>query len=86
MRRARTWTSVRVHDAIGRGVSLYLAELERLRDIVAAAAEPGPPLLFLLDEVLHGTNSADRRTATQAVLERLAARAPGCARRRDSGG
>jgi hypothetical protein len=31
------------------------------------------PVLYLLDEVLHGTNSQDRRAATRAVLARLAA-------------
>jgi DNA mismatch repair ATPase MutS len=74
-RRARVRTSIHVQDALGEGVSLYLAELRRLKAVVDAAALPGhaEPVLYLLDEVLHGTNSADRRTATRAVLARLSA-------------
>ena len=72
-RRARVRTSIHVQDALGEGVSLYLAELRRLKEVVdaAAARDGGAPVLYLLDEVLHGTNSADRRTATRAVLARL---------------
>jgi hypothetical protein len=84
-RPVRVRTSVRVHDALDAGVSLFLAELRRLRDVVAAAdgtadgagdgrTGRGAPVLFLFDEVLHGTNSHDRREATRAVLARLAAR------------
>jgi DNA mismatch repair ATPase MutS len=73
-RRARVRTSVRVHDELAAGVSLFLAELRRLKGIVDDAALPaGTPVLYLLDEVLHGTNSDDRRVATRAVLARLAA-------------
>jgi DNA mismatch repair ATPase MutS len=72
VRRVRVATSIGIRDALGEGVSLFLAELRRLQAIVAAAAEPeAPPVLYLLDEVLHGTNSRDRRTATRAVLAHL---------------
>ncbi|HZF66814.1 MAG TPA: hypothetical protein VEZ47_02130, partial [Gemmatirosa sp.] len=76
-RRVRVRTSVQVHDALEAGVSLFLAELQRIKAIVDdAAAPPGAstdaPVLYLLDEVLHGTNSHDRRAATRAVLARLA--------------
>jgi DNA mismatch repair ATPase MutS len=80
-RPVRVRTSVRVHDALEAGVSLFLAELRRLRDVVAASdgtaderSGSAAPVLFLFDEVLHGTNSHDRREATRAVLARLAAR------------
>lgn len=78
--RAMTWramrvrTSIHVRDALNEGVSLFLAELRRLQSIVRAAEEPAAretPVLALLDEVLHGTNSRDRRTATRAILARL---------------
>ena len=72
MRRARVRTSVRIEDDLGAGVSLFLAEVSRLRDIVADAEQSGSvPVLFLLDEILHGTNAADRRFASQVVLRRL---------------
>ncbi len=71
LRRARVRSSVRVEDALGSGVSLFLAEVTRLRDIVRDAESGGSPVLFLFDEILHGTNAADRRYASQVVLRRL---------------
>jgi DNA mismatch repair ATPase MutS len=63
---------VRVEDDLSRGVSLFLAEVTRLRDVVREAeAEGAPPVLFLFDEVLHGTNAGDRRIATRTVLAAL---------------
>ena len=71
MRRCRVRTSVRIQDDLAAGVSLFLAEATRLRDIVVDARAGEPPVFFLLDEILHGTNAADRRTATQLVLGHL---------------
>jgi hypothetical protein len=72
LRRCRVRTSVRVEDDLARGVSLFLAEVTRLRDVVRDAEAPGgPPVLYLFDEVLHGTNAADRRVATRTVLAAL---------------
>ncbi len=53
-----------------------MAELQRLKDIVdaadrAAATPSGPALLFLLDEILHGTNTAERQVAARLVVLRL---------------
>lgn len=74
LRRARVRTSVRVSDDLSGGVSLFLAEVRRLRDIVSDAEMPDrPPVLYLLDEILHGTNNADRRLTTRDVLARLSA-------------
>jgi DNA mismatch repair ATPase MutS len=66
-------TSIRLADSLERGVSLFMAELRRLKEIVdAARVEPRDrPLLYLLDEILHGTNSAERRIAARAVLGHL---------------
>jgi DNA mismatch repair ATPase MutS len=38
---------------------------------VQAAEEDGPPVLYLLDEILHGTNTAERRIAARAVIRHL---------------
>jgi DNA mismatch repair ATPase MutS len=71
------WTSMRVQDSIEIGVSLFMAELRRLRQIVdsaRAAASQGRgarPVLYLLDEVLHGTNTAERRIAVRTVVGQL---------------
>jgi hypothetical protein len=74
IRRSRVRTTVRVEDDLGAGVSLFLAEVSRLRDVVADAGAPHEvPVLFLLDEILHGTNAEDRRQATRLVLARLLA-------------
>jgi hypothetical protein len=68
-------TSIRVQDSLARGVSYFMAELERLKQIVDAAervaSEPDVTLLFLLDEILHGTNTAERRIAARRVMRHL---------------
>jgi hypothetical protein len=78
---AEVWTSIRIEDSLERGMSLFMAELERIARVVEAArgaGAAGRPFVFLLDEILHGTNSAERRTAARTVLSHLvAARALG---------
>ena len=65
--------SIAVHDSLQDGVSRFLAELLALRAVLdTGSAEE--PLLFLLDEVLQGTNSNDRRLAAQALVRELAQR------------
>jgi DNA mismatch repair ATPase MutS len=63
------WCTMRVRDSLEGGVSYFLAELQRLKQVVDAAQ--AGPVLFLLDEVLQGTNSAERRTAARIVLSQL---------------
>jgi DNA mismatch repair ATPase MutS len=46
-------------------------EVKRLRAVVDALDDPGPTLLFLLDEVLHGTNSRERNIGAKAVVRHL---------------
>ncbi|MDP2957772.1 MAG: MutS family DNA mismatch repair protein [Longimicrobiales bacterium] len=70
----RVHTSMRVDDSLAEGVSLFMAELLRIRSIVEAADAVGPPVLYLLDEVLHGTNTAERQVAARAVIRHLLAR------------
>jgi hypothetical protein len=65
-------SSIRIRDSLERGVSLFMAELERLKGVVDAAdAGSKRRVLFLLDEILHGTNTAERRIAARRVLEHL---------------
>jgi hypothetical protein len=68
-------TSIRVQDSLARGVSYFMAELERLKQIVDAAesvrADGAATQLFLLDEILHGTNTAERRIAATRVIRHL---------------
>jgi DNA mismatch repair ATPase MutS len=66
------WTSVRVQDSLERGVSFFLAELQRLKLVVDAATAAresgGPQVLYLLDEILQGTNTAERSVAARRII------------------
>lgn len=66
-------TSIRIQDSLEHGVSYFMAALARLKGVVdAAQGEPGDrALLYLLDEILQGTNSAERGIAVQAVARHL---------------
>jgi ABC-type multidrug transport system fused ATPase/permease subunit len=70
-------TSMRVQDSLAEGVSLFLAELQRLKQVVdlarRKAEQGGPRVLFLLDEILHGTNTAERQIAVRHVVAHLMA-------------
>jgi hypothetical protein len=65
--------SIRVLDSLQEGTSRFYAEITRLRKLVTLADGP-QPLLFLLDELLHGTNSHDRRIGAEAVVKGLSRR------------
>jgi DNA mismatch repair ATPase MutS len=68
----RLYTSVNVRDSLAAGVSLYMAQLKRIKSVLDAAEENSPELCcYLLDEILSGTNSADRTTAVRGILHRL---------------
>lgn len=62
--------SIRVEDSLLNGRSHFYAEVERLKAMFDRAAS-SPPILFLIDELLGGTNSADRRVAAEAVIRLL---------------
>jgi len=62
--------SIRIVDSLEKGESHFMAEILRLRQVVEVARER-PPALFLLDEILHGTNSHDRRIGAEAVIRGL---------------
>jgi hypothetical protein len=63
--------TLRIEDSLQGASSRFYSELRRLlllRDLARAGA---PPLLFLLDEIFHGTNSHDRKIGAEAVLRAL---------------
>jgi hypothetical protein len=66
-------TSMRIKDSLEEGVSHFYAELGRLKGIVNAV-NGGERVLFLLDEVLHGTNSRERVIGARAVVKHLLAK------------
>jgi DNA mismatch repair ATPase MutS len=62
--------TLRIQDSLQEGRSRFYAEITRLRQLHEGAAGP-VPLLFLLDELLHGTNSHDRLVGARGVLRGL---------------
>jgi hypothetical protein len=83
----RVGASILVNDSLAEGASRFYAEIQRLRAICDLAAgvdttsaadisdsKESPALLFLLDELLEGTNSRDRRVGSEGILRTLVAR------------
>ena len=64
----RIGASIRINDSLHEGSSRFYAEITRLRRLFDPATLP---LLFLLDELLQGTNSADRRIGAHGVIRAL---------------
>jgi hypothetical protein len=67
-------TSIQIQDSLELGLSYFMAALARLKEIVDAAerdAGSDRRLLYLLDEVLQGTNSVERGVAVRAVAQHL---------------
>ena len=62
--------AMRVQDSIQDGKSRFYAEITRLRQLLDLSNHP-TPLLFLLDELLSGTNSHDRRIGAEAIVRGL---------------
>lgn len=62
-------TAMRVSDSLQQGQSLFFAVLSRLKRVVDLT--DGDTVLFLLDEILQGTNSHDRRIGAEAVIRSL---------------
>jgi hypothetical protein len=69
----RIGATLRVQDSIQGGISRFYAELRRLK-AVSDAIEGEEPVLFLLDEILHGTNSHDRQIGAEALVKSFVAR------------
>jgi hypothetical protein len=64
------FASLSIVDSLLNGKSKFLAEVERLR-LAIEATKDEKPVLFLIDEILSGTNSRDRRIAAEAVVRTL---------------
>src|SRR5690606_3640953 len=68
--RLNVQTSILVADSLERGVSHFFAEITKLKRVVDASAGE-QPVLLLLDEILHGTNSRERQIGARWVLAEL---------------
>jgi hypothetical protein len=68
-------SSMRVQDSLEQGISYFMAELRRLKEVVDIAEQVGQAgnrtPLFLLDEILHGTNTAERQIAARRIILHL---------------
>jgi hypothetical protein len=62
--------TLRVQDSLQAGVSRFYAEIQRLHDTMELTSG-SLPALFLLDEILHGTNSHDRAIGAEAIVRGL---------------
>jgi MutS-like protein len=62
--------TLRIQDSLQEGRSRFYAEITRIRALADLARGPRP-LLFLLDELFHGTNSHDRLVGASGVLRSL---------------
>ena len=62
-----------MQDSLELGLSYFMAALARLKGVVDAAEHerPGRVLVYLLDEILQGTNSVERALAVRAVARHL---------------
>jgi hypothetical protein len=64
--------AIRIQDSLVDGRSHFMAEMQRLRRMIESAAAGS--LMFLADEIMGGTNSHDRRIATEWVIRALVQR------------
>jgi len=66
----RVFTSMRTHDNLEENISSFYAEIKRIGFLLSYISE-GEPVLFLLDEILKGTNSTDRHKGAEALIRQL---------------
>jgi len=62
--------TIRIQDSLQAGTSRFYAEIVRIHQIVDRTTGE-TPVLFLLDEILHGTNSHDRAIGAEAIVKGL---------------
>lgn len=66
----RLYSSMRTTDSLSNNESYFFAELKRLK-VLKSRMEGGEHLLFILDEILKGTNSADKSMGSKLFLKRI---------------
>lgn len=63
-------SSVRISDSLHDHTSYFMAELERLQEIIQCLEEKQPALV-LIDEILRGTNSEDKTHGSEKFIQKL---------------
>ncbi len=71
-KRYRIYSSMALKDDITDGDSYYMVEIKSLKRILDAAEGKGAPVICFIDEVLRGTNTVERISASTKVLEHFA--------------
>ncbi len=60
-------SQIQLRDSLAEGRSRFYAEILKLKSVLDLT-DRGTPVLFLLDEILHGTNSHDRKVGAEALV------------------
>ncbi len=66
----QVFTAMRVKDNLSESVSSFYAELARIKQLIDKV-KLGEQCLYFLDEILKGTNSADRHKGAEALIRQL---------------
>jgi DNA mismatch repair ATPase MutS len=66
----KVFTAMRIKDDLSENISSFYAELSRIKRLLNLV-EQGEPVLYFLDEILKGTNSADRHKGAVALMKQL---------------
>ena len=66
----KVMSSMRISDNLEESTSTFYAELKKLKEIIEAVNQT-EKVFLLLDEILRGTNSADRHTGSKALIKQL---------------
>jgi len=67
----QVFTSMRTQDSLEESVSSFYAELKRLKQLLQMLEAPKIPVMFMLDEILKGTNSQDRHNGAASLIRQL---------------
>ncbi|HAP58127.1 MAG TPA: DNA mismatch repair protein MutS, partial [Cytophagales bacterium] len=65
------FTSMRTQDNLEESISSFFAELRRIRQLLERLGSHPEPVLFMLDEILKGTNSQDRHRGAAGLVKQL---------------
>ncbi|MEK6475958.1 DNA mismatch repair protein MutS [Catalinimonas sp. 4WD22] len=71
----QVFTSMRTQDSLEESVSSFYAELKRLKQLLQMLENPQQnpemPVMYMLDEILKGTNSQDRHNGAASLIKQL---------------
>ncbi len=66
----QVFTAMRIKDNLSENISSFYAELARI-NLLIELLKQGEPCMYFLDEILKGTNSADRHKGAEALIKQL---------------